>query len=272
MARPKSAPPIRVTKDYGMFGYSGNNRDSNFLKHKTLKASMERYGFLREFPIICRRESNSSLIVEDGQHRLAFAETLGLPVYWIESTVDFDVAIINSTPKVWSTEDYAKKYAKDGIKDYQEALEFSGAHQIPLAHAFCLLAGYANFFNIVNAFRAGEFKIKDREWANKTASVFGAITNISKTCRRTSFLIACMAICRVDELNIKRLVRGAERQRDKLVAYSTKEANLDLLEELYNYGRKQLFGLKSAAKMAMRERDACVVNARKRKAKMAKAK
>lgn len=65
---------------------------------------------------------------------------------------------------------------------------------------------------------------------------------------------ACMAACRVPGFDAKRLLAGAERCRERLVPYATRDAYLDLLETLYNWGRKQLVGLKALAVMALRER------------------
>lgn len=74
--------------------------------------------------------------------------------------------------------------------------------------------------------------------------------------RNTRFVEACMRVCRVEGFDSKRMLAGAERCREKLLSYSTMEAYLEMLEEVYNFGRKQLVGLKAAAMMAMRERNA----------------
>lgn len=67
-----------------------------------------------------------------------------------------------------------------------------------------------------------------------------------------------MAACRVDGFEVERFIRGAERCREKLVAYSTRDANLEMMEEVYNFGRttKNLVPLKHLAIQAMRERSA----------------
>ena len=42
---------IQVTKNYKMFAHSGENRPLDLTKHKKLKESMEKYGFLKSFDI-----------------------------------------------------------------------------------------------------------------------------------------------------------------------------------------------------------------------------
>lgn len=245
---------INVTKDYRLFTRSSENRIVKEKNHKALLRSMKRYGFLSSFPIVCQRNEKGHLIVKDGQHRLTFAERLRLPVYWIEESVEFDVAIVNSTPKPWVVRDYAEKHVANGIAVYQEGLEFADKHKLSVGNAFSLLAGTASFDNISDAFKSGVFKIKDRKWAESVAGIYTPITTMSADCRSARFLEACMAVCRVPDFNAERLLANAARCRDKLVSYSTRDAYLLMLEDIYNFGRKQLVGLKPAALMAMKER------------------
>jgi hypothetical protein len=143
---------INVTKNYRLFSRSEENRPLDIDKHRKLEASMKLYGFLACFPIVCFRNADKALIVKDGQHRLALAESLGLPVFWVEEQTDFDVAKINCTSKVWTLRDYAEKFMQNGIKSYQEGLEFTDIHKLPLGTAFSLLGGTTSFGNIQAAF------------------------------------------------------------------------------------------------------------------------
>lgn len=73
-----------------------------------------------------------------------------------------------------------------------------------------------------------------------------------------------MAVCRVKEFEADRLLHGAERCREKLVAYSNRDAYLDMLEGMYNFNRnaRNLFALKMEATKAMRERNAVEIKKR----------
>lgn len=246
---------ISATRDYRLFHRSAENRVVNVKKHKALERSMKRYGFLSCFPIVCYRDGNKKLVVKDGQHRLAIAETLGLPVFWVEQDSDFDVAVVNSTAKVWVMRDYAEKFSASGIQDYEEGLRFLDTHKLPVGITFALLSGCTNFSNIEQPFKNGLFKIKDRSWADAVASLYGPLTAMSSDCRNARFLEACMAVCRVKTFDVDRLLGGAARCRDKLVSYSTRDAYLVMLEEIYNFGRKALIGLKADAMNAMKDRN-----------------
>lgn len=249
------AKKVEVTTNYRLFYRSVDNRPTDIKKHGKLVASMKKYGFLSCFPIVCFRNSKGQLIVKDGQHRLMIAEDLGLPVYWIEEEVDFDIAEINCAGRGWVLRDYALKFAAAGVSAYKEALEFAEQHGLPIGTTFAILAGTTSFSNVAPAFMSGEFRVKDKAWASSVAELYMPLTALSKAARNSRCLEACMAVCRVEGFDKKRLLHAAERCRDKLVSYSTKDAYLDVLEAIYNHCAKKLFPLKIGAMAAMRERN-----------------
>ncbi len=248
---------IQVTKNYRLFErHSCENRPVDAKKHRRLQESMKLYGFLRCFPIVVTRGKDGLMIVKDGQHRLMFAEALGLPVYWIEEDVDFDVAVVNSAAKGWALRDFAEKHAANGLKDYSEGIEFSQQHGLPLGTSFALLAGTTTFSNCQDAFMGGIFEVKDRPWANAVAGIYSPMVFLCPETKNARFIEACMGVCRVEGFDPKRLLGNAERCRDKLVSYSTRDAYLDMLEKIYNFNQRRLVGLKAQAVMAMRGRNA----------------
>lgn len=254
-------PKVQVTKNYRLFQRSSGNRAINERKHRRLRQSMEGYGFLEAFPIVCRRNGTQSLEVMDGQHRLVFAESLQLPVYYIITAQEFSTPDINSTAKTWVIADYAHNFADNKKPQYQEVIDFHELHGIPIGTSAAMLAGTTSFTNIHDVFVRGDFKIKDREWAHKVASIYAPLVMLDKRLRSNRLIEACMSVCRVEKFDGKRLLQNAERCRDKLVPYSTRDAYLEMLEDIYNFGRKTLLGLKAEATMVMRNRNA--INAAK---------
>lgn len=245
---------ITATKNYRLFTVSDENRPRDAKKHKKLRASMQEYGFLPSFPVVCARDKSGALVIKDGQHRLMFAEELGLPVYYTVESTDFDIAVVNSTSKTWALIDYAQKHALHGIQSYVEGLAFAERFGLPIGTAFALLGGTTTFGNIQNAFIDGTFKIRDRAWAESVAILYGGLVAISKDIVNKRLIEACMACCRVDGFDAKRLIQGAQRNREALAAYSTRDGYLDMMESVYNYGRRQLMPLKVSAIQAMRDR------------------
>lgn len=252
-----SVPKVSVTKDYRLFLRSPDNRPTDAGKHRRLRDSFQKYGFLSAFPIVCRRNSDKRLVVVDGQHRLMFAESFQVPVYYIVTEDDFSTSEVNSTALVWTVYDHAKHFAEKGVDEYLELLEFHELYALPIGTAAAMLAGVQSYARYVaNSFVTGDFKIKDREWAHRVATLYTNLVRLNKVVRSNPMLQACMAVCRVKNFDQKRLLQNSERCRDKLVSYSTRDAYLEVLEEIYNYGRKQLISLKIDAIMAMRDRSA----------------
>ncbi len=246
---------VSVTKNYRLFGTSPKNRPLDMAKHKKLLESMKLYGFLPEFPIVCYRDEHKHLIAKDGQHRLMIAETLKLPVYWREQSIDWDVALVNGTPRPWVLRDFAANYAARGLTAYQDGLDFADSHGIPIGIAFALLAGCTGFTNIRPEFADGTYKVKDRDWADRVAATYSPVVKIDRRVRVEAFIAACMAACRVDGFEPSRFVHNAQRCREKLGSYSTRDAYLEMMETIYNFGRKSGIPLKFAALQAMRDRN-----------------
>lgn len=247
---------INVTKNYGQFIRSEENRPVDLKRHRKLVESMKEYGFIPEFPIVCVRDKDDRLIVKDGQHRLAIAFQLGIPVFWVESDIQFDTAKINCTSKTWVAKDYANTFAMSGKVDYQEGIDFAAQHGIPVTIAFSLLGGTVSWGNVSGAFFAGEFKVTDKRWAGSVAGIYKVLSGLSSKVRNSRFIAACMAVCRVEGFDPKRLLSNAERCPDKLLSYSTRDAYLEMIEDIYNFGRAKLVPLKIEALTAMRERSA----------------
>lgn len=248
---------IQATKNYRLFSRSDDNRPVDIKKHKKLLESMKKYGFLGCFPIVCFRDDKGTLIVKDGQHRLTIAESLGLAVHWVEEPVDFDIAEINTTAKIWQMKDYAERFAQSGIEAYQRGLDFAKDYKLPICIAFSMLAGNTGFTNIKDEFISGDFQIKDESWATSVARIYSPLCIMSPSVCNARFLEACMAVTRVPAFEDRRLLSNAERCREKLVSYSHRDAYLQMIEDIYNYGRKQLVPLKLQAVTVMRERSAC---------------
>jgi hypothetical protein len=249
---------IRESRKYDQFDIQeSDNRELKVYKHKNLERSMRRYGFLPCFPIVVIRKHGKN-VVKDGQHRFAIAQKLDIPFYYVETEEDFDTAAVNCTSLGWQLEDYAKRHLEDGREDYGEALTFAEKHSLSLGLAASLLAGVTSISQCKDDFVAGTWKVADRPWAEQVASLYRAMLQLGPKLNGQRFLSACMAVCRVRGFKADRLLAGASRPvtRKKLICYGDRDGYLDLLQELYNYGQKQLVALKVDAINAMRERSA----------------
>ncbi len=159
---------IQKTSDYSLFRlYSRSNRDVSKESVNALVISIQQKNMLESHPILV----DNQMHVIDGQHRLAAAKILNLPVYFlIDENVDEHDIPRCQIQKKWETADYLKYYkgltkegepVGDSYKDYvfvddiYENYGFSG--HLPFVIESCVSK------NAGNIFRKGKFKIvKDK--------------------------------------------------------------------------------------------------------------
>lgn len=244
---------INCTKNYGLFHNNDDNRPLSIERHSRLQESMQRYGFLACFPIVCVRDKRGDLIIKDGQHRLAIAAKLGLPVYWVEESGDFDVAVINSAAKVWTVHDYADRYFQLGMDAYGEVIRFHKEHDIPLTSSAALLAGATRYSSVAHEFITGNYAVTDRQWAVSVARVYSGASAHKRKIRTVRFLDACMAACRTPGFDQQRFLRSVAAHQDMIYPCATRDTALEMMEAVYNYRRSKTFPLKMEATRAMRE-------------------
>jgi len=257
----KQSPKITKTKNYGLFHLARNRPvDISRPRRKKLRQSMQQYGYIDAYPVLCVRE-NRQLFVYDGQHRLAIAKELGLPVAYTVIDDAIDIPFINNTQQTWALNDYAQVYADAGKKDYRELLAFVAQHEIPLSTAIAILgrrssaAGGNAHGPAMNVFRQGEFTITGRKMADRVARLYAEFRQLSKAMSTRFFIAAIFAVCQVDGIDDHRLVKGARRCPENLVKYGSRDAYLTMLEHVYNFGRSRKEPIKIAAENAMRERN-----------------
>lgn len=251
----QTKPTLRATKDYGLFTHSRDNRPTDLSNRKGLLESMQKYGFLPAYPIHCVRARDGKMEIRDGQHRFAMAQKLGLPVWYVVLADDVSVPEINNTQKAWTPLNYAQCFAAQGNQHYADLIEFAKKYAVPVTLAAAILAGTACPHNIRAAFASGEFVIKTPARAHSIAHVFSALVKLNRSVRNARLLEAIYAVSHIKEVEMQRIVEGATRCPEKLVAYGTKDGYLEMLEELYNFGRRVRVPIKIPAENAMKERN-----------------
>lgn len=117
---------MQSTTNYAQFKEVSANREIDSRHVKKLAAAIKKKNLLRINPIIV----NADLKVIDGQHRLAAAELLQVPIYYIEDDdLEFgDISKLNSNQKNWSMMDYINFYAVEKVHSFQEFSRFASKH------------------------------------------------------------------------------------------------------------------------------------------------
>jgi hypothetical protein len=247
---------LAKTSNYAMFSIDDENRplQLNGAKRSELRRSMQKYGFLKAYPILCVQRSGK-LWVKDGQHRLAIAQELGLAVWYVIEDQDIDIAALNNTQCTWKASDYLGRYAAQGNTDYIELQEFRDRHRLTISLCIGLLGDQAEERNLHEKFKSGKFKVKSRKTADRIATLYTRIGEHNRRVKSRFLMGALFAMCQIDGLDDERLLHGVERCPELLVSYGSREGYLDMLERLYNYGRRTKYPLKIEAENAIRRRN-----------------
>lgn len=253
----RETPRLRVTNKYDTFVSSKENRPLNLEsgKAKGLKASMQKYGFLPAYPVMCCRTKNGKLEIRDGQHRVALATELGLWIWYVIDDTEINIPDIQVSG-AWNIQDYAGHFAAKGNKDYQEIMEFSEKHQIPLNACIQILGDSACNPCLNKHFIAGSYKIRSRRNAERVAKMYSEIGRYNKEIKTRSFIAALFASCLVPEFDDARLISGAKLTPESLIKYGSREGYLEMLEVIYNFKRRERFPLKMRAEDIVRSRSA----------------
>lgn len=235
---PALANTVHTTRDYGMFKELEGNRNLNPLHLKRLKASMEsKYLFS---PIIV----NEDYAVIDGQHRLHCAQELGLPVYYIvcKGYGLREVQILNASSQNWNADDYMQGYCDLGYKDYEVYKEFREKYGFGHRETQALLEGSA--IKNMQDFYLGKFKVKDRKKAAEMADKLVKIAPYFDGYKMRSFVFAMLHMFKQKQFDFNEFLKKLEAQPGALQKRANTEQYKDLIENIYNYRRRDKVSLK----------------------------
>lgn len=249
-------PKLLSTMNYALFTKDSRNRNFAPEKHKELFASMRLLGFLPAHPIAVWKNEKGELIVKRGQHRLAFAEQLKLPVWYVIDEFEIDSAALEASEAVpWTNIDHAENWLHRDKPHYQELLEYAERSGIPMALSASLLMGTISFNNIQHQFLSGDFVVRDRAYAETVATVYVAFKTFNRAMNGVHLIKAIASAARVEGFDAQRLIGNIPEHPGAQKKYSTRDAFLDMLEEIYNFRKKTPVALKFNAIQAMRARN-----------------
>lgn len=155
---------VDQTSEYTKFKSMMGNRFINSSHVRKLATSINKFNYLPYNPILV----NDGMYIIDGQHRLAAARHLGIPIHYVVvagATLD-TIRSLNSSLKAWTVRDFAESYVKTGNEDYVTLLDFADTYGIQLTAAAALLAGKSGAIvsgGIAKTIRDGLFKVENLE-------------------------------------------------------------------------------------------------------------
>lgn len=224
---------MKITTDYDQFHLLPHNREVSFrpAASKKLAEQMLEHGWLDAFPLLAIRK-NGKLYVLDGQHRLQVAKDYGLPVKYVVTKKQVDVAGLNSTSKAWTSKDYIHRYVEEGNHDYQILSHFIEKHELPASFGAKVLGGNDE------SLPSGKFKVKNMDSAQKLGDIYNQLKEVSPLFKGAKIAGVVWNSLRVDYFSGKRLVQQAKRNPHLIRRAANIEDASNILEKIYNHNKR----------------------------------
>jgi len=231
--------PTYVTKKYEIFKYLSGNRDINKLHVNRLKQSMKQKYL---FTIILVNEKNE---VIDGQHRLEACKDLQLPIRYIiaKGYGLEEVQRLNANSKSWNADDYMNGYCNLGYKNYIIYRDYKKRYGFGHNETQALLTG--KFTRGKNTgFNDGNFQIKNLKESIDKAELIIKVAPYYKGYKRRSFIYSLMHLLEKEQFNFDEFIKKLKIQSTKLVDCINQDQYTMLIEDIYNFKRKEKVNLR----------------------------
>ncbi|MBK6571804.1 MAG: hypothetical protein IPG21_04930 [Saprospiraceae bacterium] len=235
----KDINQVHTTTDYFLFKPIEGNRNKNLLHINRLKKSMaETY----LFTVIIVNEKYEII---DGQHRFDVIQELKLPLNYIvcKGYGLNEVHILNQNSKTWTSDDYLDGYCKLGYKDYLKYKEFKELYGIGHYECMWLLNG-SQLSNPTQVFFTGDFKIKNYNEACKIIEKIMLVEPYYEEWKRRSFILAMLQLFKNPNFELTEFLQKLKLQPTALSNCSTTNQYVSLIEEIYNYRRREKVNLR----------------------------
>jgi len=241
---PMNEIQVHTTKDYSLFKTLNGNRDVNHLHLTRLKESMKASHLTTIIMV------NEKFEIIDGQHRFLISQELNLPINYIISKGYglSEVQILNANMKNWQTVDYVNGYCDLGYKDYIIYRDFVNEYGFQNQIALLLLSNeYSSGSgkeNPASRFKEGKFKVKDLDGAKKMAEKIMMIEPYYKGYLRRSFIIALVSMFRNENFEFTEFIAKLKQQPTTMQDCTSTTQYKVLIEEIYNYRRREKINLR----------------------------
>lgn len=227
---------VYQTTNYDLFHLLPENRPVDMTHVRKLVTMITQSNLLHVKPL----DVTATMGVIDGQHRLAAARELGLPVYYKigQQLSEADITTLNVAQKNWQGPDYLHYWTVKGRTDYVALTKFWQRHpSLSFSNAKMMLGGSAN--NRANEFRAGTWKASEAAYKGEQAAILVervAAETPFKQAMHTGFVAAVYhCIAYVEGFDSKVFLDKILKQPRTLVPCASHKQYLAMFEEIYNY-------------------------------------
>jgi hypothetical protein len=239
---------VHTTTDYSMFKSIDGNRNLNLLHINRLKKSMQEHYL---FTVIVVNE-NYEII--DGQHRFNAVRDLGLPLHYVimQGYNLSHVQILNANSSNWTTQDYLEAYCNLGYEDYVRLAEFLRKYKLNITIGASILlqssAGIAGTYpgSAFEYFKHGTLKITEKQMKDgaKFMEMLYLFEPYFDGFKSRSFVFSLMKLMNNPDFSITELLQKVKIQPSALQSCVHVNQMTSLIEEIYNYKRRDKVNLR----------------------------
>lgn len=227
---------IYKTTNYDQFIINEANRPIKDRRVRQLAEAIEKKNLLDEYPI----DVTDRMEVMDGQHRLAAAELLKLPIYYrfTELTI-VDTREAGRLREKWGLGDYLHHYCKLQHPEYIKLQEFLDKYPfVSVPQALAWVQRWVTVDQAVRqAFEAGEFVFSEQERVTRIAEAILDFEPIFQYYKHRSFGVAISRLLESPKYDHKVMMSKAAEYHMKMFKCPDANSYIDMLEEVYNYRR-----------------------------------
>jgi len=189
---------------------------------------------------------NEKYEIIDGQHRFDVIQELKLPLNYImcKNYGLNEVHILNQNSKTWNADDYLTGYCNLGNEDYIKYRDFKETYGIGHNECMAILTETSTKSNIIDNFYNGTFKIKNFNNACKTIEKIILIEPYYIGIKRRSFIYAMLQLFKNTNFEFTEFLQKLKCQPTALVDCANTKQYISLIEEIYNYRRREKVSLR----------------------------
>lgn len=232
---------VHTTTDYFLFRSLQGNRKKKPLHLARLKESMSE-NYLFTVIIV-----NENYEIIDGQHRFECIKELKLPLHYIVCQgygLD-EVHILNQNSKNWNADDYMDGYCGMGKKDYIIYRDFKQKYKFGHNECMAMLSGnITGGGSLVKSFHRGDFKVTHFKKAERLAEKICLLGNLYDGYKKRSFVWAMLELLNKEDFEFTEFLQKLKLQPSALTDCSNKSQYISLIEEIYNYRRRNKVNLR----------------------------
>jgi hypothetical protein len=237
----KHSNQVHTTTDYFLFKPIDGNRNKNLLHLARLKKSMAEHYL---FTVIIVNE-NYEII--DGQHRFECVKELGLPLHYIVCSGYGlnEVHILNQNSKTWNADDYLAGYCNLGNLHYIKYKKFKEKYNFGHNECMAMLSGVkACGGTTFENFKNGNYQVTHYRDAEHKAEKICLFQDIYDGYNRRAFVFAMLYLFDKPQFEFTEFLQKVKNQPTALTHCNDSKQYISLIEEIYNYRRREKVNLR----------------------------